>query len=52
MQGSVSTDSKAEIQLFAEALQKKPVHHLILQNGAQSGFEEADRLFALLSAEG
>lgn len=55
MLGSVSTDSKAEIQFFAEALHKACVSfkcHLILYNGAWSGFEEADRLFALLSAEG
>lgn len=55
MQGSVSTDSTAEIQFFAEALHKACVSfkcHLILYNGARSGFEEADGLFALLSAEG
>lgn len=52
---SVNTDSKDNIQFFAEALHKAYVSfkcHLILYNGARSGFEEADRLFALLSAEG
>lgn len=43
------------LKLKFSSLQKlctKPVYHLILYNRAQSGFEEADRLFALLSAEG
>lgn len=55
MQNSVSLDSEDENRFFAEGLHKTCVSfkcHLILYNGARSGFEECDRLFAVSSAEG